>query len=273
MDDLICGDRDGFVYYFKRNEDGTLAAGEKIKSAGSEIDILYNSAPEVADLNGDGLLDLLVGTQSTGNYLYIYYNTGTKTEPQFGSYNFLLNKGMFVSITNAAPELFDLDGDGVNDMISGNSMGEIWYYHNSGTNSATVYDDPVALDVDGSAMKVDKYSQFCFTDWNNDGVVDMVVGDKNEKVMLFLGKGGVALASTAPAEQQVLLVQENRKISFSLFEGRGNVGLFTPRGQQLENFSVQSGTVLQLPSSLGEGIYFLRGDLNGRALIKRVTLE
>lgn len=271
LDDLIVGDRDGFVYFFKRQNDGTLAAGEKLKSGGAEIDILYNSAPEVSDLNDDGLLDLLVGTQSTGNYLYIYYNTGTKTDPQFGSYNFLLNKGMFVSIGNAAPELFDLDGDGVKDLISGNSMGEILYYHNSGTNSAHSYDDPQSLTAGGKEMTVDRYSQFCFTDWNNDGVTDMVVGDKNENVMLFLGKGGVSTAVQGSQSQGLKLTTSGRELQFS--EPVTSCVLYSARGERLVEFSGKKMQCIALSKSLSTGLYILHGETLQGSFRKRIVLQ
>lgn len=271
LDDLIVGDRDGFVYLFTRQSDGSLARGVKIKSAGTVIDILNNSAPEVSDLNGDGLPDLLVGTQSTGNYLYMYYNTGTKTEPQFGSFNFLLNKGMFVSIGNAAPELFDLDGDGVKDLVSGNSMGEILYYHNSGTNTAHSYDEPQSLSAGGKEMKVDKYSQFCFTDWNNDGVTDMVVGDKNENVMLFLGKGGVSTIVQNSQPENVKLTTSGRELQFS--EPVTFCVLYSTRGERLVKYSGKKMQSVQLPHSLSTGLYILHGETLTGSFQKRIVLQ
>lgn len=210
----------------------------------------------------------MVGTQSTGNYLYIYYNTGTPEEPQFGPHNFLLNKGMFVSITNAAPELFDLDGDGVKDMISGNSMGDILYYHNSGTNSAMVFDDPASLEAGGEVMKVDKYSQFCFCDWNNDGVTDMVVGDKNEKVMLYLGKGGTATLPVEELSHHWSLRLKGDRLEICNYPATvTQLDLFSSRGQLMQKLSVRDNTSEVLPKGLASGFYIAA--FSGKAGVMR----
>lgn len=214
-----------------------------------------------------------MGTQSTGNYLYIYYNTGTKTAPSFGSYNFLLNKGMFVSITNAAPELFDLDGDGVKDLISGNSQGEILYYHNSGTNDAMVLDDVAHLIAGGKVMKVDKYSQFTFCDWNNDGVTDMVVGDKNEKVMLFLGKGEVSVKGIESTSSSLHLNVHKKLLCFSEVISSGELVLYTLQGKKLLEFELSHSSSVKLPESLAEGFYAVQIDRESGSYIQKVYLS
>ena len=51
---------------------------------GNPINAELYAAPEMADLDGDGLMDLLVGNRK--NYhCRIYKNVGTKTEPTFKS--------------------------------------------------------------------------------------------------------------------------------------------------------------------------------------------
>lgn len=44
-----------------------------------------HAAPFIADVDGDGLADLLVG-QFGGGKLRVYKNIGTKTEPKFGNF-------------------------------------------------------------------------------------------------------------------------------------------------------------------------------------------
>ena len=71
---------------------GVQAAGDLQKpfrvtaQDGKPIDCeIGHAAPFIADIDGDGLPDLLVG-QFGGGKLRIYKNTGTKTEPKFGQF-------------------------------------------------------------------------------------------------------------------------------------------------------------------------------------------
>jgi hypothetical protein len=65
----------------------SLAPPVLLHVAGRPIDVAGSghSAPFVADVDGDGLDDLLVGQYDDGK-LRIYRNVGTKTEPAFGGF-------------------------------------------------------------------------------------------------------------------------------------------------------------------------------------------
>ncbi|MDL2325931.1 FG-GAP-like repeat-containing protein [Bacteroidales bacterium OttesenSCG-928-A14] len=87
--------------------------------------------PAFADLDGDGAVDMLCGTEDGS--LILFANTGTQTAPSFG--NPIRNYAGINVKFNSAPQLFDLDGDGLLDLIIGNRRGHIVYYHNGGTSA------------------------------------------------------------------------------------------------------------------------------------------
>ena len=81
--DIVVGERYGPVWFFSRNEDGTLNNEGILPN----VDMHHkNPAPCATDWNGDGLIDLLMGEESTnpeGAPVSVYINNGTKTNPSF----------------------------------------------------------------------------------------------------------------------------------------------------------------------------------------------
>jgi len=64
---------------------GELAAPIRLEAAGKPIDTeIGHAAPCVADFDGDGVQDLLVG-QFGGGLLWIYRNEGTNAEPKLAA--------------------------------------------------------------------------------------------------------------------------------------------------------------------------------------------
>jgi hypothetical protein len=64
-----------------------LAAPFRVRDASGFIDVdTGHAAPLVADFDGDGVPDLLVGQFGEGK-LRIYRNVGTAKEPKFGGFN------------------------------------------------------------------------------------------------------------------------------------------------------------------------------------------
>ena len=58
----------------------------RVEAGGSPIDVtIGHAAPLVADLDGDGKPDVLVGQFGSGK-LRIYHNQGSQTEPRFGEF-------------------------------------------------------------------------------------------------------------------------------------------------------------------------------------------
>lgn len=85
--------------------------------------------PALADLDGDGDLDLILGREE-GSLSY-FVNSGDVTSP-----NFELKTDEFGDLQvggNAAPTFVDLDEDGKLDMLLGSYEGTIKYYRNTGT--------------------------------------------------------------------------------------------------------------------------------------------
>ncbi|HEU5304058.1 MAG TPA: FG-GAP-like repeat-containing protein, partial [Gemmatimonadales bacterium] len=85
------------------------------------IKVGRRSAPHLADLDRDGDLDLIVGSELDG--LVLYRNDGTRTVPKFKR-----NRSPWPEVPAlAAPAAGDLDGDGDLDLLVGNVGGGVVY--------------------------------------------------------------------------------------------------------------------------------------------------
>lgn len=198
--DLLVGDANGNIHIYLStgtNPDGTpiLDGGTTVQSGGVNIDVGVRAAPIVNDWNEDGKKDLLVG--SYDGSISIFYNEGTDAAPVFNSSSLLQLGGADFDIgTRSAPRIFDWDGDGLKDLLVGEFEGYAYFLENIGTNAAPEFDSAEKLLLyDGSVLDANTHSdpsvdyprsRLFATDWNEDGFTDLLVGQKDGNVELYI---------------------------------------------------------------------------------------
>ena len=94
-----------------------------------------DSAPALADLDGDGDLDLVVGTASGA--LAVFRNVGTPTAPRFQP-----EEPIPAGRRRTAPAVGDLDGDGQPDIVAGTAAGGFLYWRGTGATDAAPRPSP-----------------------------------------------------------------------------------------------------------------------------------
>ncbi|HEU4718709.1 MAG TPA: T9SS type A sorting domain-containing protein, partial [Bacteroidia bacterium] len=187
--DMIVGDASGKLTYF-RKDPGPNNNFVLVQTNYMGIDVGNNAAPQLVDVDRDGLPDLLIGEQS-GNVNY-YRNIGTATAPNFALVNNLFG-GFFVNITGnitgySVPWLWDNNGQ--YELLVGSERGYLYRFDNIDQNLSgnfTLTD----------SMYVDSYLGLrispCVTFLNGDTIPDLVIGNYAGGVGVYLGAAGVGI--------------------------------------------------------------------------------
>jgi hypothetical protein len=138
----------------------------------------FHWAPAVADLDGDGLPDLVAGTWR--DRVQWWRNTGTRSQPkwtQADSALITLTRG-----TNTIPTLGDLDGDGDLDMLVGEASGQLNYYRNVGSPTAPRFE---LVSDEFQDLDVGRRSAPLLVDLDGDGVQELLIGNEDGAVQLW----------------------------------------------------------------------------------------
>ncbi|MGD1846846.1 MAG: T9SS type A sorting domain-containing protein [Salibacteraceae bacterium] len=142
--------------------------------------------PTFGDLDGDGDEDLLLGDQE-GKLIY-YENVATSGQVA----NLVLNSGNYASIDvglTAAPQLVDVDRDGLLDLLIGERSGKIHYFHNTGTAAQAQFSDVPDSDffggIDTQIPCCTGYAAPYLTELDSSGQYYLTVGAENGNIYVY----------------------------------------------------------------------------------------
>jgi hypothetical protein len=140
--------------------------------------------PTVADLDNNGLLDVLIGSNDGTLRRYEQTAANAATFTTLGQMRD--DKGVVIDAGDVdKPLLTDYDGDGYLDMLLGNQAGNIALYTQSTANS-TVFRKINNLTTNGtSVINVGGYAAPSITDIDGNGLLDLFVGNANGTIYRF----------------------------------------------------------------------------------------
>lgn len=205
---LLVGCRTGLIYGYEiENNNGEVSLKPK-KHLVDKSGIIHKNPTINASLalvkyqNSTGIITVGEG----GIYFYKDLNKqDSNNNLVFDSPKHVFQENTFLMAGSLPVQnVVDWDGDGMLDIISGNSMGFICFYKNRGDNINPKFSDPELLKVGNDIIQVQagyrgsvqgppesRWGYVCPTvfDWNGDGLPDLVTGDINANYMIYLNTG------------------------------------------------------------------------------------
>ncbi|MEO0538558.1 MAG: VCBS domain-containing protein [Cyanobacteria bacterium P01_A01_bin.123] len=155
------------------------------------IEVGSQSNPTLADIDGDGDLDALVGERF--GKLYYFENTGSTTNPVYEQQTGADNPFNGIDVGDlSAPTFADIDGDGDLDALVGEGLGNLNYFENTGSTTNPVYEQQTGADNPFNGIDVGDVSAPTFADIDGDGDLDALVGEYLGTLNYFENTGNAA---------------------------------------------------------------------------------
>jgi hypothetical protein len=184
--DLVIGRGGGDLYYYENTGNATHASyTRRVANPFDGVDVGEKSAPAFVDLDNDGDMDLVIGSQEGD--LHYYENTGSASNPSYTGIEGALNPFDVSKVAHvaarSAPAFVDTDDDGDMDLVIGRGYPDDSdlkaYYENTGSASNPSYTRREgALNPFNGIPEVNGFSAAVFVDLDNDGDMDLVLGDR-----------------------------------------------------------------------------------------------
>jgi hypothetical protein len=180
--DLVVGDALGFLSAFE-NDGGVFTQLCNCDNPFDALLVDYLAKPVFVNLDGDGDLDLVVGG-AAGLLQYFRNDDGVFTELTGADNPF---GGVSVDGYFAAPAFVDLDGDLDLDLVVGDGDGLLSAFRNEGG----IFTELTGTDNPFQGLAFGPIATPVFVDVDGDGDLDLVVGDYQGGMRLFVrGPGG-----------------------------------------------------------------------------------
>ena len=155
------------------------------------VDEGRRSVPALADIDGDGDLDLVVGDGNTDANLALYLNQGSASQPRLvlSDSDWL---GLEYDFGGYAPTFGDLDADGDLDLLVGGFNGRMAYLENTGTATGGAWE---LRETRYGGIDSGQYAKPFLADLDGDDDLDLIVGESNGRVFVYRNEGSPSEAS------------------------------------------------------------------------------
>jgi WD40 repeat protein len=176
--DILAGSGPGEVSIFINRGTNLQPMFDKEKKINAgNLDVGFSSSPAMADWNGDGKKDLVVGNRS--GKVFVFINFINNKSPTFQTDADGIETSIKVS-GNATPFIVDWNNDGRFDVVSGSSDGKVYIFINEGDSKNPKFSKPQTVQVNGKELKLPNSTSVIALDWDDDGKTDLLVSNKEK---------------------------------------------------------------------------------------------
>jgi uncharacterized protein (DUF2141 family) len=173
--DLLIGKDNGTIVRYE--QDSLYSDTYNLRTSNfNSINVVYESAPAICDLDGDNRLDLLIGD---GDGYINHYEQSSVNSATF-TYRTDQLDGMRPG-PMAKPCVYDIDNDGKLDLLIGVDAGTIVHYEQDAVNSLTFVQHTLFLLPVGY-----RRASPSIDDIDYDGLLDLLIGDEDGNVAHYI---------------------------------------------------------------------------------------
>ncbi len=209
--DIVSGDFIDYLTYFENIgtfEKPVFRPGRKVQDLeGNVIHLPQNmTMTELTDWRGNGRVDLLVAQENGRLYFMEFRGLSGDGLPLFTPPEVILQENPVLETgIMAVPSALDWDRDGNTDIVAGNAGGYVEWFRNLGSDQDPVFDLPRRLESGGYPLRVQAgyhgsiqgpnektwgYTCPCFTDWDGDGLPDLILCGVRGDHVFYRNTGG-----------------------------------------------------------------------------------
>jgi hypothetical protein len=197
----------------------------------------------LADMDGDGDLDLIAGNWNQTNRLYI--NNGS-ADPFSGVTGSDISSDTHNTVSIV---LGDVDGDGDQDLVAGNNGQTNRLYINNG--SADPFSGVTGSDISSDANNT---GSIALGDVDGDGDLDLVAGDYDQANRLYINNGSADPFSAVSGTNISSDAHATRSIALADVDGDGDLDLAAGNYNQTNRLYLNNGTATPFSAVTGSDI-------------------
>ncbi|MBI4582128.1 MAG: VCBS repeat-containing protein [Planctomycetes bacterium] len=237
--DLIAGDTDGHVWYFRNvanNLYPVFATGEKLRAAGQVLSLMGSGGharPSVYDWNNDGRKDLVVADGE--GWVTWFRNSGTDAAPVLDAGQRLSAGGALIDRGGRSSVLVcDYNGDGKKDLVFADQDNGFVWFQNTGTDASPVLSAAKTISITLNPRP----NLGSFVDWDGDGKKDLIACQFENDARFFrnTSTGQPGVTPTYASSTGVIIVQPYTSTMLVSgadaldFRGDGDIDILTGQG-------------------------------------------
>jgi hypothetical protein len=232
--DLLAGDTDGFVWFFRNQGDAIFAGGERLQTL-SVAQSGGHARLDVCDWNEDGKRDLVVA--DGGGHVTLFLNQGTRVKPVLAEGVRLKAGEKPIQVGGRASVLVcDWNSDGRKDLLLADDRG-YYFCRNTGTSTLPSLAEPKAILFGGKRVTYVRPNLGSFVDWDGDGKKDLIGCHFENSIRFYRnigsGKAGEEPAFADPEGVTILQGESPQMISGADavdWNGDGDIDILTGQG-------------------------------------------